>query len=149
VSNIGFDPDRIKQEPEGQEVYGSLKEAYRKEMSRTWKERHAKGVPAVASTTDQCREWRALTDHSKRRKTNLWHVCPYESNRQNPELSVSIPMVWAGEMDEFNDWVIVAQFCNFRYKQSWLDKNPSIWKQIEDGTTEAILNFSKKGGKNG
>lgn len=119
MGNIGFDPDRIKQEPEGQEVYGMLKQAYQKEMSRTWKERHAKGVPVKILSQEDHDSWYQLD-------TDKWYEGDHIVQLDNPVVRIyNFPMS-AGLWDR------VASFRNFRYKPEWLEKKkrePYLCKQ--------------------
>jgi hypothetical protein len=73
----------------------------------TWKERHAKGVPVKMSLS----EWR--TCHSKTKFPKNHHPARTEGTGEI--------IIWVEDWDDFDSDESV-QFCNFRYKQSWLEK---------------------------
>lgn len=79
-----------------------------KDLSATWKERHAKGVPVKLYMTDEDQYKRmAWYDLDTENDDNM-HLIDTDDN----------PYVFAftAEMD------VAAKFCTFHYKQSWLDK---------------------------
>lgn len=95
----------------------SEKEAFEEGLARlysgmTWKERHAKGVPVVMNT----KEWRECL--LKLPEGDLTEFC---------QLDISGVKYYRGAPSvTFMDKGIRATFCNFRYKQEWLDKKNEL-----------------------
>lgn len=97
--------------------------------SRTWKERHAKGVP-VKMTIE---EFYAST------MTGYSYPCVRYFNDGYPD---------ARMLDNLQN--SYARFCNFRYKPEWLEKNKSICKdgcEVGDGSCYHLGCAIEKGRK--
>jgi hypothetical protein len=75
------------------------------ELSRTWKDRHAKGVPVKMSIL----EWREFLKSAKR----------IEHHRPGHSLDSVVTVHISDWNDESGPEAI---FCNFRYKPEWLHK---------------------------
>jgi hypothetical protein len=104
------------------------------ERSRTWKERHAKGVEMVKRSHNDVIKWYDL-DY----KNGLWTDGDHQFNDNGTPIIEVISIK--------NDvWRVAATFCNFRYKQSWLDKQELT--KINDGL-EKFYNSGEWTGKKG
>ena len=78
---------------------------------RTWKERHAKGVPVIM----KLEEWEKCADlPGPTVQEGYYHYLQdFGIGGGHPEVRV---------LTENPNSFHIATFCNFRYKQSWLDK---------------------------
>lgn len=81
------------------------------ESSRTWKERHAKGVP-VKLNARQAIEW-----------NNLSHVDGPVNYFYTWDRLTDEPVIWITDDHDYpGPTGPDATFCNFRYKPEWLEK---------------------------
>jgi hypothetical protein len=88
-----------------------LLKGMKEDLSRTWKERHAKGVPVKLYMTD--------VDEDKRM---AWYDLDTETDDNMHMIDGDDNICVYALTGKDTDERIIATFCNFRYKQSWLDK---------------------------
>ena len=96
----GITPDSLRR----------AQEARKAELSRTWKERHAKGVP-VKMTLEEWKECVRIN----------YRASGFDVARPSLSVESSYPIVICSNFYDEDD-ESSAYFCNFRYKQTWIDK---------------------------